>query len=181
VTDDDQGCVERSLQGDHEAFESLVRRYQRMIYSLAYRMTGSAADAEDLAQETFIRAHQQLGGFRADAKFSSWLYRIAVNHCLNWRKRAARREQVYREWQANRETDLPADGALAQTVQMALVKLNPKQRAAVVLTTYDGLSHAEAARVLGCSETTVSWRLFAARSKLKRLLKDARTGGATHE
>lgn len=181
MTDDDQGCVERSLQGDHEAFEALVRRYQRMIYSLAYRMTGSAADAEDLAQETFIRAHQQLAGFRADARFSSWLYRIAVNHCLNWRKRAVRREQVYREWQANQETDLPADGALAQKVQMALLKLNPKQRAAVVLTTYDGLSHAEAARVLGCSETTVSWRLFAARTKLKRLLKDARTGGAAHE
>jgi RNA polymerase sigma-70 factor (ECF subfamily) len=66
---------------------------------------------------------------------------------------------------------------LAQQVKDALLKLHPKQRAAVVLTTYDGLNHAEAAQVLGCSETTVSWRLFAARTKLKRLLKNAKTGG----
>jgi len=78
VTDDEQGEIRRSLQGDHEAFESLVRRYQRMIYALTYRMTGSAADAEDLTQEVFIRAHHELAGFRAEAKFSSWLYRIAV-------------------------------------------------------------------------------------------------------
>lgn len=181
MTDDDQGCVERSLQGDHAAFESLVRRYQRMIYSLAYRMTGSATDAEDVMQETFIGAHQQLAGFRADAKFSSWLYRIAVNRCLNWRKRAARREQIHHDWQAQHADGGASDTGLAQKVRDALLKLPPKQRAAVVLTTYDGLSHAEAARALGCSETTVSWRLFAARTKLKRLLKDARTAGTTHE
>jgi RNA polymerase sigma-70 factor (ECF subfamily) len=181
VTDDDQGCVERSLQGDHEAFESLVRRYQRMIYSLSYRMTGSAADAEDLTQETFIRAHQQLAGFRAEAKFSSWLYRIAINHCLNWRKHAARRDQLHDDWQAHHDDTVASAHSLVQTVQDALQRLKPKQRAAVVLTIYDGLSHAEAAGVLGCSETTVSWRLFAARTKLRRLLKDAKTGGATDE
>jgi RNA polymerase sigma-70 factor, ECF subfamily len=172
VTDDDQGWVERSLQGDHEAFETLVRRYQRMIYALTYRMTGSAADAEDLTQETFIRAHEQLASYRAEARFSSWLYRIAVNHCLNWRKRAQRREQVHNEWQTQRTQPSSPDAALAQKVRDALMKLNPKQRATVALTIYDGLSHAEAAQVLGCSETTVSWRLFAARTKLKRLLKN---------
>jgi RNA polymerase sigma-70 factor (ECF subfamily) len=181
VTDDDQGCVERSLRGDHEAFETLVRRYQRMIYALAYRMTGSAADAEDAVQETFIHAHRQLAGFRADARFSSWLYRIAVNHCLNLRQRAGRRERVHEAWQAQREQTPAEDRELAQKVQDALMKLNPKQRAAIVLTTYDGLSHAEAARALGCSETTVSWRIFAARGKLKRLLKNVRTGGEVHE
>ena len=179
--DDDQGWVERSRQGDHAAFESLVQRYQRMIYSLAYRMSGCAADAEDLTQETFIRAHQQLDHFRAEAKFSSWLYRIAVNHCLNWRKRAERREQLHDDWQAQRDESSTTNPALSQKVQEALMKLHPKQRAAVVLTIYDGLSHAEAAKVLGCSETTVSWRLFAARGKLKRLLKDAKTGGESHE
>jgi RNA polymerase sigma-70 factor (ECF subfamily) len=177
VTDDEHDWIKQSLQGDQAAFESLVRRYQRMIYALAYRMTGSATDAEDLTQETFIRAHGQLPAFRADAKFSSWLYRIAVNHCLNWRQRAARRDRVHYEWQEQRERASVADTVLAQQVQDALLKLHPKQRAAVVLTTYDGLNHAEAARVLGCSETTVSWRLFAARTKLKRLLKNAKTGG----
>ncbi len=181
MTDDEHDWIRRSLQGDQEAFESLVRRYQRMIYALAYRMTGSTMDAEDLTQETFIRAHGQLTGFRADAKFSSWLYRIAVNHCLNWRQRAARRDKLHNDWQAQREQTSATDSMLARKVQDALLKLPPKQRAAVVLTTYDGLSHAEAARALGCSETTVSWRLFAARAKLKRLLKDARLGGAIHE
>ena len=179
MTDDEQGEIRRSLQGDHEAFESLVRRYQRMIYSLTYRMTGTAADAEDLTQETFIRAHQQLATFRSDAKFSSWLYRIAVNHCLNWRQRSARREQMHAEWSEGQAHNSDSEQKLSQRVQEALLHLNPKQRAAVVLTTYDELNHAEAARVLGCSETTVSWRLFAARRNLKRLLR--KSGGAANE
>jgi len=179
VTNDEQGEIRRSLQGDHEAFESLVRRYQRMIYALTYRMTGSAADAEDLTQETFIRAHQQLAAFRADAKFSSWLYRIAVNHCLNWRQRGLRREQVHAEWSEGQSYNSDSDQKLSQRVQEALLQLDSKQRAAVVLTTYDELTHAEAARVLGCSETTVSWRLFVARRKLKRLLQ--KSGGASDE
>ncbi len=181
MTDDEQGEISRSLQGDHEAFESLVRRYQRMIYALSYRMSGSAADAEDLTQEVFIRSYRELGNFRADAKFSSWLYRIAVNQCLNWRKRSTRREQIHQDWHADNANDFAADSettsALAQQVSEALQKLHPKQRAAIVLTTYEGMNHAEAARVLGCSETTVSWRIFAGRSKLKRLLKSATIGG----
>ncbi|MCL4788277.1 MAG: helix-turn-helix domain-containing protein [Verrucomicrobia bacterium] len=69
MTDDDQGWIERSLQGDHEAFETLVRRYQRMIYSLAYRMSGTAADVEDLTQETFILAQEHLSKFRVEPRF----------------------------------------------------------------------------------------------------------------
>lgn len=179
MTDDEQGEIRLSLQGDHEAFESLVRRYQRMIYALTYRMSGSTADAEDLTQETFIRAHQQLAAFRSDAKFSSWLYRIAVNHCLNWQQRSARREQVHAEWSKGQAHNSDSDQKLSSRVQEALLQLDPKQRAAVVLTTYDGLNHAEAARVLGCSETTVSWRLFVSRRKLKGLLQ--KSEGASDE
>lgn len=171
--DEEPVWIQRSQQGDPEAFARLIARHQRMIHALTYRMTGSWSDAEDLAQETFIQAFQQLAGFRADARFSSWLYRIAVNLCLNWRKRAQRREQALAEWgrQPAPDDSAPSDERAA-AVQAALLKLHPKQRAAVVLTTYDGLSHAEAARALGCSETTVSWRVFAARAKLKRLLKE---------
>ncbi len=181
MTSDEQGEIERSLQGDDEAFEALVRRHQRMIYALTYRMTGSLADAEDLTQDVFVCAHQELAAFRAESKFSSWLYRIAVNQCLNWRKRMARREQVHTDWHAENANDSAAESggnaALTQQVNEALQKLHPKQRAAIVLTTYDGLNHAEAARVLGCSETTVSWRIFAGRNKLKRLLKNVKAGG----
>lgn len=171
ATDDDRRRLLRSSKADHAAFEALIREHQRMIYSLCYRMSGSAADADDLSQETFIQAYKHLNAFRAEAVVGTWLYRIAVNLCLNWRKREQRRIQAHQEW-SEQEPSTPGENAgRAQQVQEALLKLTPKQRAAVILTTYDGLTHAEAAAALGCSETTVSWRLFAARAKLKRLLK----------
>ena len=142
-----------------------------MIHSLCCRMTGSLADADDLAQETFIQAYQHLDSFRAEARFSSWLYRIAMNQCLNWQKRKQRQERLHQEWSEQDQQPSGPDGRQAQQIQEALMKLPPKQRAAVILTTWDGLNHAEAAAVLGCSETTVSWRVFAARAKLKRLLR----------
>jgi RNA polymerase sigma-70 factor (ECF subfamily) len=85
-TDEEKIWVLQSRDGNPAAFESLIRMHQRMIHSLTFRMTGSMADAEDLAQETFIRAYRQLDSFQGTAKFSSWLYRIAVNTCLNWRR-----------------------------------------------------------------------------------------------
>ena len=172
ATDDDRRRIVESQNGDHGAFEALIRDHQRMIHSLCYRMSGSVADAEDLAQETFIHAYQHLDGFRAEARFSSWLYRIAVNQCLNWQKRRQRLDQLHKEWSEQDREPSSADTGRGQQVQAALLKLPPKQRAAVILTAYDGLTHAEAAAALGCSETTVSWRLFAARAKLKRLLRD---------
>ncbi len=179
VSDDEHDLVLRSREGDSQAFAALVRTYQRMIHSMTFRMTGSPADAEDVAQETFIQAHQQLAQFRGDAPFGAWLRRIAINRCLNWRQRDLRRARLHEAW--GREQEVAADATdprLARQVQEALGRLKPKQRAAVVLTVYEGLSHAEAAKALGCSETTVSWRMFAARAKLKRFLKHAWEKGA---
>jgi RNA polymerase sigma-70 factor (ECF subfamily) len=181
VSDEEQSWIARSREGDQQAFEALVLRYQKMIFALTYRMTGSLADAEDLTQESFIAAFHQLGSFRGEAKFSSWLYRIATNRCLNWRQKDARRGKAYETWGRERETgpnDEPHVDDLSNAVRQALLKLDEKQRAAIVLTTYDGLNHAEAARVLGCSETTVSWRIFAARRKLKKWLAPLKQGGA---
>ncbi len=171
--DEEQGWIRLSQQGDHAAFEALIARHQHMIHALTFRMTGSMADAEDLAQEAFIQAFRQLACYRAEARFSSWLYRIAINLCLNWKKRRERQAQLHTEWGQHLETAGSPEDKRLQLVQDALMKLNPKQRAVVVLTTYDGLNHAEAARVLGCSETTISWRLFAARAKLKKLIGHA--------
>jgi RNA polymerase sigma-70 factor, ECF subfamily len=139
-------------------------------------MTGSLADAEDLAQETFIRAYAQIGAFRGRAKFSTWLYRIAVNTCLNWRQSEARRFHFHASCAVEISAqhlsgeNHSAENQSCQHVQSALLKLPAKQRAAIVLTIYDGLNHAEAAQILGCSETTVSWRVFTARRKLKHWL-----------
>ena len=94
MADADADLVLQSQNGDPAAFEALIRNHQHMIHSLTYRMTGSLADAEDLAQETFIRAYEQIGAFRGASKFSTWLYRIAVNTCLNWRQSEARRFQL---------------------------------------------------------------------------------------
>jgi RNA polymerase sigma-70 factor (ECF subfamily) len=178
--DEEQGWIRRSQQGDHEAFASLVKRHQRMIHAVTYRMTGSEHDSEDLAQETFIHAFRQMGNYRAEARFSSWLYRIAVNLCLNWKGRQERQQHLQTEWAENRAAGGLADEGRAQSVQDALMKLKPKQRAALVLTVYEGLNHAEAAHALGCAEATVSWRVFAARNKLKSLLKDIPRGTMAH-
>jgi len=179
ATDDDTRRIVERPQGDQSAFEALIREHQRMIHSLCYRMTGSLVDAEDLTQETFIQAYQHLDGFRAEARFSSWLYRIAVNQCLNWQKRKRRLDQLHQAWSEQRPERTADDTGQAQRIQEALMKLPPKQRAALVLTTWDGLNHAEAAAVLGCAEATVSWRVFAARGRLKRLLKDLARTDAT--
>jgi RNA polymerase sigma-70 factor, ECF subfamily len=178
--DTDEALVWQSQNGNPAAFESLIRNHQHMIHSLTFRMTGSLTDAEDLAQETFIRAYEQIGSYRGTAKFSTWLYRIAVNTCLNWRQRETRRIQVQASCAETMATQLAEAGAsqveteLVRRVQAVLVKLPAKQRAAIVLTVYDGLNHAESAQALGCSETTVSWRVFVARRKLKRWLTTAR-------
>ncbi len=181
IADDDEGGLAQSPGGEPEAFEALIRQHQRMVHSLCFRMTGSVADAEDLAQDTFIQAYRHISQFRREAKVSSWLYRIAMNLCLNWQKRRQRLERLYREWAQNPPAPAEVDKR-TQAVAEALQKLHPKQRAAIVLTVQEGLTHAEAARILGCSETTVSWRLFAARRKLKKLLAVApSSGGLRHD
>ena len=172
--EDEKEQIRASLRGDHEAFAALIRRYQKMIHALTYRMTGSIADADDLAQETFVHAYRHLGQFRSEAKFSSWLYRIAVNHCINWQKRSQRLQRLHEKWAEEDRSSYSEDLGLSKVVNEALQKLHPKQRAAIVLTTYDGLGHAEAAKILGCSETTVSWRVFTARQKLKKFLRNYR-------
>ncbi|MGH7993605.1 MAG: RNA polymerase sigma factor [Limisphaerales bacterium] len=184
MADADDDLVLQSQNGNTSAFEALMRNHQQMVHALTFRMTGSPADAEDLAQETFLRAYGQIGSFNGDSKFSTWLYSIAVHACLNWRRDEARRFQAYvncaNEFSVQRTAaePAPAEAEMAQRAQAALLKLPAKQRAAVVLTIYDGLTHAEAAKVLRCPETTVSWRVFSAKKKLKRWLA---AGDRNHE
>ncbi|HEY3860306.1 MAG TPA: sigma-70 family RNA polymerase sigma factor [Verrucomicrobiae bacterium] len=167
--------IARCRNGDHAAFELLVQAHQRMVFSIIYRMTGSVSDAEDLTQETFLRAHQQLESFRGESKFSTWLGRIAVNLSLNWRAREGRRGEIHARWAQDAIVDGGAAGELpdelSRRVQAALQRLPGVQRAALILTAYENQSHAEAARALNCNEATISWRVFAARQKLKRWLK----------
>ena len=170
--DEEASLVEASRRGDSDAFTALVMRYQKMIHAVTFRMCGSEADAADLAQETFLRAWHNIDGFEGESKFSSWLYRIAVNVCLTWKSHRQRENDAHVRYFHERPADSSSNEPVQnQMVQDALLKLPPKQRAAIVLTIYEELNHADAAKILGCSETTVSWRVFAARRKLRRWLE----------
>jgi len=175
-SDDESKLIEQSLSGDPEAYAALVNQHQKMIRAVTFRMTGSLDDAEELAQDAFLRAYRQLGSFGGGSKFSTWLCQIAINLSLDWRRRERRRDGIHAKWAAEAVADNdPAGGfpdELSRCVQAALNRLPAKQRAAIVLTVYENQSHAEAAKTLGCTEATISWRVFAARQKLKRLLKD---------
>ena len=175
-SDKESKLIEQSLAGDPEAYAALVTEHQAMIRAVTFRMTGSLDDAEELAQDAFLRAYRQLGTFNHGAKFSTWLCKIAINLSLDWRRREGRRDSIHSQWAADALSENNPGGGfpdeLSRRVQAALNRLSGKQRAAVVLTVYENQSHAEAAQTLGCTEATVSWRVFAARRKLKTLLKD---------
>ena len=174
--DNDSELIKLSLTGDAEAFAALVTQHQCMVRTVAFRMTGSMSDAEELAQEAFVRAFRHLSSFGGESKFSTWLCKIAINLSLDWKRREKRRAEVHSQWAV--ETSAGTDARdefpdeLSRRVQAALDRLPAKQRAAIVLTVYENQSHAEAAKTLGCAEATISWRVFAARRKLQRLLKD---------
>ncbi len=175
-SDDESKLITQSLSGDPEAYAALVSQHQTMIRAMTFRMTGSLDDAEELAQDAFLRAYQQLDSFNKGSKFSTWLCKIAINLSLDWRRRESRRDDVHSQWAADAISENnPGSGfpdELSRRVQDALNRLPAKQRAAIVLTVYENQSHAEAAKTLGCTEATISWRVFAARRKLKNFLKD---------
>lgn len=175
---EESNWIQASLRGDHAAYEQLVVRYQKMIHSVTYRMTGQMGEAEDLAQEVFVIAWRQLPSFGGRSTFSSWLYRIAVNRCLNWRRGVSRRREAISNWQDHEES-ARGDSASesAGPVQEAVMQLEPKLRAVIVLTVYEQMSHAEVALAMQCAETTVSWRVSKARKRLRKLLEKSRVDG----
>jgi RNA polymerase sigma-70 factor (ECF subfamily) len=141
----DEELVARSKTGDTESFNQLVKRWERPIFALAYRTLGREEDARDVTQETFLRAFRALGGFKGDAKFSSWLYRIALNLCRDWMRKDRRAPVVavpegveIEHLKADRgptETveDLAARAELSRVVAKAMEKLPAEQRQAIIL------------------------------------------------
>ncbi len=178
----DLDLVHRSQAGDISAYEELVRRYNGRIYGLIYGMVSSREDAEDLAQEVFVKAWKALGHFREQAGFYTWIYRIALNCAINFRKRRNRRQTVtfdefdpdiktaesYREFSTKgsvlRKMSL---GEFQEKMNEALLKLSEKHRAVVVMHDVQGLPHTEIANVMNCSEGTVRSRLFYAHKQLQ--------------
>ncbi len=174
--------VEEARKGGREAFAELVRRHERRVYGVVYRMAGDHSDADDLAQEVFMTAWRSIGSFRGGSSFYTWLYRIAVNASLTFlRKRA--REKGREAFDENLGVPDRAHGAPSSPeassaaiefrgrAEEALLSLPAHFRSSFVLVAGEGLSHREAARVLGCSENTVSWRMHKARKILRARLR----------
>lgn len=173
---DDAQLVRLAQAGSREAFDLIVRRHQRRVYQLCYRFVGSHEDAADLAQDVFVRAYRALKGFKAQSAFSTWLYRIGVNLCLNRKALKTPRLEPLRAVEPA-TTGEPADAALlrderALRVRAAIARLPPKQRATLILRTYQELPHEEIARILGSSVGAVKANFFHALANLKKLLEE---------
>jgi RNA polymerase sigma-70 factor (ECF subfamily) len=164
---DEVTLVARARNGDDAAFEQLFERFYPMIYAFSYRACLDQAAAQDIAQEAFIKAARSLEGFRDGASFKPWIYRIATNTALDWRRARVRQDRLEEALQASAGGSHSDHSAVTE----ALEGLPAELRIAVALVFYEGMNHAEAASVLGCAETTVSWRIFRAKRKLKAALK----------
>ena len=171
--EDDQVLCARAREGCEESFEALFRRHHSALHAFVYRMCLDAGSAEDIVQESFIKAARSLHDFRGEASFRNWLYRIAVNSTRSWQRSAVRLREATENLTRQHETvDREPDFS---PVRDALASLADDLRHAVALVYYEDLSHGEAARILGCAEATVSWRIFRAKRRLKHLLS---RGGA---
>src|SRR6266536_1536212 len=181
----DEELVARSMGGDLDSFNQLVLRWERPIYALAYRVIGREEDARDVCQETFLRAYRALPGFRGQAKFSSWLYRIALNLCRDWMRRERRQPIVQlpedvdvMELAAARGPsesieDRVARQDLTRIVERAMALLPEEQRTAIGLKEYQGLTFQEIADLQGCPLSTVKTRLYQGLTVLRRELARA--------
>ena len=184
----DEELVARSIGGDAESFNELILRWERPIYALAYRTIGREEDARDVCQETFLRAFRALPGFRGQAKFSSWLYRIALNLCRDWIRRERRRPVV----QAPEDVDLVELAAGARAVgdrsrtwwpgRISRGRWSARWRGCPrssgrrsCLKEYHGLTFQEIADLVGCPLSTVKTRLYQGLTVLRRELAKSGT------
>jgi len=183
----DETLVARVQGGDREAFDYLVLRYKERLYATVYHMTSNHEDANDLVQDAFIKAFKKIKSFKRESSFYTWIYRIAVNCTINHLKRGRNRQNFSLD---DVDSHIQADPdfvelmshvtprrevgliELQEKLNVALQKLSEDHRAVVVMHDVQGLTHADIARVLNCSEGTVRSRLFYARQQLQGLLAD---------
>ena len=187
ATVDDRVLVKRSQQGDYSAFDSLVQKYQERVYATIYHMTSNHEDANDLTQETFIKAYRALQSFKGDSSFFTWVYRIAVNKTINFLK--GRKNKIHLslndlDFNAEHDPDLVtfiSDKTprrdmnlteLQEKLNEAMQKLSDVHRLVVTLHDVQGLSHEEISKIMDCNTGTVRSRLFYARQQLQGYLSE---------
>jgi len=182
-----EDLMARIAEGDDSAFETLVHRYQTSILNLIYRFIGDRTQAKDLAQEVFIRVWQSARTYQPKAKFTTWIYRITANLCLNELK-SARRKKWFSFNHSNEDAENTieetlSDGApsaedlllakeRSRQIANALQSLSENQRMALVLKRYDDLSYAEIAQIIGCSVSAVESLLVRAKRTLQKKIKN---------
>ncbi len=178
VFSDDIDLIRRFKGGDRPAFEDLLRKYQDRIYNLCRYMLQDAEEAQDAAQDAFLKAYAALKNFKPDAAFYTWLYRIAVNTCLDYKRKF--RPEPFKD--QSLAEDLPSaepsperryqSKEIGQAIQSALEQLSKNSRAVIVLKEVEGLSYEEIAEVLKTSIGTIKSRISRAREELRRLLPE---------
>ena len=183
----DVALVKAARDGDMRAYDELVQRYQERIYATIYHMTSNHEDANDLAQETFIKAYSALKSFKGDSSFYTWIYRIAVNKTINFLKQRKNKVSLsLNDLDFNVENDPElvafvsdktprrdvALGELQEKLNVAMQKLSDVHRMVVTLHDIQGLSHEEIANIMDCNVGTVRSRLFYARQQLQAYLSD---------
>jgi RNA polymerase sigma-70 factor, ECF subfamily len=183
MTRTDEELVALSIDGDVDSFNQLVVRWERPIFALAYRVLGREEEARDIVQETFLRAFRGIGNFRGQAKFSSWVYRIALNLCRDWIRRERRAplvptpdgmdivELAAEQGPAEPIEDLVARNDMSRAVAKGMALLPDEQRTTIVLKEYHGMTFQEIADLQGCPLSTVKTRLYQGLSVLRRQLE----------
>lgn len=181
----DTQIIERTLGGEPDAFNMLVRRWERQIYGLTLRMLGRDDEAKDATQETFLSAYRNLSKFRGEAKFSSWIYRIALNIC-NTKLRGRAKQVVSLDEQREESgfeiaADLEELGSniqqeqVARHVRRALQGLPAEMRQVIIMKEYEGLKFSEIAEILGIPLSTVKTRMYTGLAELRKRLEHLRT------
>ena len=179
----DEELVALSIGGDVESFNQLVLRWERPIFALAYRVIGREEEARDVVQETFLRAFRGIGNFRGQAKFSSWVYRIALNLCRDWMRRERRTpilpspegvdviELAAQQGPVESIEDLVARNDMSKVVADLMTRLPEEQRTAIILKEYHGMTFQEIADLQGVPLSTVKTRLYQGLNVLRRHLQ----------
>lgn len=170
MTDDEASLIGRAKAGDRRAFRQLMETHYAMIYRVAYKFSGHAEDAADIAQEVCLKLVDRLDSYQGDSSFTTWLYRVTVNAYNDFcrRQRTRRKSQEsYLEYEAADIAERREASGRIAWLYRAVAALEPPFKETALLVLSEGLSHLEASKVLGCAESTVSWRMHEARKLLK--------------
>ena len=168
----DETLATAAAAGDRAAFATLVNRHYDRIFGLAWRMTGLRADAEDLAQDICAALPAKLAGWRGEAKFSTWIYRVVVNAAHDLRRRQqtrARASEGWGDWELARQDEIATGREAEAWLHQSMQQLSPELRDTVALVLGEEMTQAEAGLVLGVSEGTISWRMSEVKKRLRAL------------